>query len=209
MKKLILLLFLCVLAIQTTSAQNEQDSTEKISYDDGIESHWIFGFGLNLTKNSDSQFEGLFKSDNYAFGGVPIYISAETKIANKWTAKAILSSNRWEDGKVYGGQTILGSSEAAPNADYLAFDIGANYYFLNSKKWMPYLSAGMGVSQFGDYYTQENPSILVKPGTVFTINLGLGLNVWFSDHWGLNLNTLGKWGSENLHQYSIGVLYQL
>ena len=209
MKKLILLLFLCVLAIQTTSAQNEQDSTEKTSYDDGIESQWIFGFGLNLTKNSDSQFEGLFKSDNYAFGGVPIYISAETKIANKWTAKAILSSNRWKDGKVYEGETILGASEGGNDAGYLAFDIGANYYFLNSKKWMPYLSAGMGVSQFGDYYTQENPSILVKPGTVFTINLGLGLNVWFSDHWGLNLNTLGKWGSENHHQHSIGVLYQL
>ena len=52
MKKLILLLFLCVLAIQTTSAQNEQDSTEKTSYDDGIESQWIFGLGINLTKNS-------------------------------------------------------------------------------------------------------------------------------------------------------------
>ena len=213
MKKLSLLLLGCALAVHTMSAQNEQDFIEKTSTGNDAGSQWIFGLGINLAYNPDSQFEDLFSNDNYAFGGVPLYISAETNIANKWTAKAVLSSNRWKDGKSYEGQTILGESEGGNDAGYLAFDIAANYYFLNSDMFMPYLSGGMGVSHFGDYITQENPGVLVDPTDVFTFNFGLGINVWFSDQWGLNLNTLGKWGvgsnSTNHHQSSIGVLYQL
>ena len=96
---------------------------------------------------------------------------------------------------------------------YLAFDVAANYYFLGAKTYEPYVSLGMGVSHFGDYSSQENPSNVVDPTDVFTYNVGLGLNVWFSDQWGLNLNTLGKWGvgssSTNSHQTSLGVLYKL
>lgn len=212
MKKLSLLL-LCLLAIHNTSAQNEQDFIENTGGRNDAGSQWIFGFGINTANNSDAQFEDLFNSDHYAFGGVPLYISAETNIANKWTAKAVLSSNRWKDGKVYEGQTIFGKSEGGNDTGYLAFDIAANYYFLNSDTFMPYLSGGMGVSHFGDYQTQNNPGVGVDPTDVFTFNFGLGINVWFSDQWGLNLNTLGKWGvgsnSTNHHQSSIGVLYQL
>ena len=213
MKKLSLLLLVCVLAVQTTSAQTETDFLETTSTENDAGSQWIFGLGINTANNSDAQFEDLFNSDHYAFGGVPLYISAETNIANKWTAKAVLSSNRWKDGKVYEGQTILGESEGGNDSGYLAFDIAANYYFLNSDMFMPYLSGGMGVSHFGDYITQENPGVSVDPTDVFTFNFGLGVNVWFSDQWGINLNTLGKWGvgtnSSNHHQSSIGVLYKL
>ena len=122
MKKLSLLL-LFVLAVHTMSAQNEQDFIEKTSTGNDAGSQWIFGLGINLAYNSDKQFEDLFSNDNYAFGGVPLYISAETNIANKWTAKAVLSSNRWKDGKVYEDQTIFGKSEGGNDAGYLAFDI--------------------------------------------------------------------------------------
>jgi len=213
MKKLSLLLLGCVLAIQITSAQNEQDFIEKTGGGNDAGSQWIFGLGINTANNSDAQFEDLFNSDHYAFGGVPLYISAETNIANKWAAKAVLSSNRWNDGKVYEGQTIFGKSEGGNDAGYLAFDIAANYYFLNSDRFMPYLSGGMGVSHFGDYQTENNTEVGVDPTDVFTFNFGLGVNVWISDQWGINLNTLGKWGvgtnSTNHHQSSIGVLYKL
>jgi hypothetical protein len=57
-------------------------------------------YQFTVNNSGLAQFEDLFNSDdNYAFGGVPLYISAETNIANKWTAKAVLSSNRWKDGK--------------------------------------------------------------------------------------------------------------
>ena len=93
---------------------------------------------------------------------------------------------------------------------YLAFDVAANYYFLGAKTYEPYVSLGMGVSHFGDYTSQENSGVIVDPTDVFTFNFGLGVNVWFSDQWGLNLNTLGKWGfgsrNTNHHQTSLGVL---
>ena len=93
MKKLSLLLLGCVLAVQTTNAQTETDFLETTSTGNDAGSQWIFGLGINTANNSDAQFEDLFNSDHYAFGGVPLYISAETNIANKWTAKAVLSSN--------------------------------------------------------------------------------------------------------------------
>jgi len=77
------------------------------------------------------------------------FTSVRKPTSNKWTAKAVLSSNRWKDGKSYEGQTILGESEGGNDAGYLAFDIAANYYFLNSDMFMPYLSGGMGVVILG------------------------------------------------------------
>ena len=60
------------------------------------------------------------------------------------------------------GETILGQSEGGNDAGYLAFDLGAEYYFLNTKKVAPYLLAGMGVSFFGDYITVANPGCASK-----------------------------------------------
>ena len=67
MKKLSLLLLGCILAVQITSAQNEQDFIEKTGGGNDAGSQWIFGLGINTTNNSDAQFEDLFNSDHYAF----------------------------------------------------------------------------------------------------------------------------------------------
>ncbi len=111
------------------------------------------------------------------------------------------------------GESILGQSEGGNDAGYLAFDLGAEYYFLNTKKVAPYLLAGMGVSFFGDYTTVANPTVQVNTQDVLTLNAGLGANVWFSDHWGINAQVMGKWSMgvkyNNHSQASIGALYKL
>ena len=92
-------------------------------------------------------------------------------------------------------------------------DLVASYYFLDDNTYEPYLSAGMGLSHFGDYMTQESPLRYVTPTEIFTFNVGFGIRFWFSEHWGLNVDALGKWGigigSTNHHQSHLGVLYKI
>jgi len=214
MKKSSLLLVASMFTVLMMNAQNEQESPqEETTPKTGAGTEYVLGLGFNALNNSGAVFEDLTNSDHWAFGGVPVYLSVETNIASKWKAKAILSHNWAKDGKVVDGSTILGESEGGNDMGYLAFDVAANYYFLGAKTYEPYVSLGMGVSHFGDFSSQENPSNLVDPTDVFTYNVGLGLNVWFSDQWGLNLNTLGKWGvgssNTNHHQTSLGVLYKI
>lgn len=217
MKKISLVVVLSFLSIQLSTAQNQQTKTtnqkEELSSNKEQGNQWIFGLGLNTVNNSGAQFKDLSNSDHWAFGRIPFYGSVEPRFTDKWSAKATLSFNYFKDGKVINGETILGQSEGGNDAGYLAFDLAANYYFLTSKKVEPYLLAGMGVSFFGDYTTVANPSLQLKTQDVLTLNAGLGANVWFSDHWGLNVNVIGKWGlnknSTNQSQASIGALFKL
>ena len=114
------------------------------------------------------------------------------------------------------GEKILGKDKGGNDAGYLAFDMNVKYSFsklLDSNAFEPYLFTGVGVSHFGDYYTQENPAELIEDISIFTFNAGLGMNYWFSSTWGVNLNATGKWGvaakSTNHLQSSIGVLYHI
>ncbi len=199
------------------NAQNEQNELEpkkeEVTSNKSASNQWIFGLGFNTVNNSGAGFKDLTNSDHWAFGRIPFYGSVAAQFTNKWAAKATLSSNYFKDGKVINNETILGQSEGGNDAGYLALDLGAQYYFLNTKKVAPYLMAGTGVSFFGDYTTVANPTAQVNTQDIWTLNAGLGANVWFSNHWGLNINLLGKWGlnknSTNHSQASIGALYRL
>jgi outer membrane protein OmpA-like peptidoglycan-associated protein len=87
--------------------------------------------------------------------------------------------------------------------DYYAID-GKISYDLNKligeTNWFdPYIHVGAGYSSIG------------KVGRS-TANAGFGFNTWFSDKWGANFNTMGKWGikegSTKQLQHSAGVVYQ-
>ena len=114
------------------------------------------------------------------------------------------------------GEKIIGEDQGGNDAGYMAFDMNVKYSFsklLNSNAFEPYAFIGAGVSHFGDYKTQENPTELIEDISIFTFNAGLGMNYWFSSTWGVNLNATGKWGvataSTNHLQSSIGVLYHI
>ena len=112
------------------------------------------------------------------------------------------------------GETILGQSEGGNDAGYLAFDLGAEYYFLNTKKVSPLFASRNGSELFWRlYHGSKSWTVRVNTQDVLTLNAGLGANVWFSDHWGLNVTAIGKWGlnknSSNQSQASIGALYKL
>ena len=211
MKKLsftILLSFLCINLISAQGGTNQWDDRNSLS-----DNQWTLGFGVNAVNNSDAQFTDLTNMDHWAFNKIPFYISTEASVANKLRLGAMLSFNYTSNGTVFEGQTILGEDEGGNNAGYLAFDISLKYSFLSSDAFEPYLSVGPGLTHWGDYITQENPTLEVSPLDTFTLNAGFGCNIWFSSTWGINLNATGKWGVAteytNSHQASIGVLYNI
>lgn len=211
MKKLSFTILLSVMCINLIGAQKSN-----IEWDDRSnhsENQWTLGFGVNTINNSDAQFKDLTNVDHWAFSRVPFYVSAETSVANKLRVGAMLSFNYTSEGTVFEGQTILGPDEGGNDAGYTAFDLSLKYSFLSSDAFEPYLSVGTGISHFGDYITKENPSLAVQPINLFTVNAGLGMNIWFSTTWGINLNATGKWGVAkeytNHSQASVGVLYSI
>ena len=210
MKKISFTILLSVLCINLMSAQKDKNWSERTN---PLENQWVVGFGVNAINNSDAQFEELTNSDHWAFAKIPFYVSAETTVASNLSVGATLSFNYFTEGKIYEGETILGKDEGGNDAGYTAFDLALRYSFLKSKTFEPYLSVGTGVSHFGDYRTQENPAVEVEPINIFTLNAGLGMNIWFSATWGVNLNASGKWGVAkdytNHSQASIGVLYSI
>ena len=210
MKKISFTILLSVLCINLMSAQKDKNWSERTN---PLENQWVVGFGVNAINNSDAQFKDLSNSDHWAFAKIPFYVSAETTVASNLSVGATLSFNYFTEGKIYEGKTILGKDEGGNDAGYTAFDLALRYSFLKSKTFEPYLSVGTGVSHFGDYRTQENPAVEVEPINIFTLNAGLGMNIWFSATWGVNLNASGKWGLAkdytNHSQASIGVLYSI
>ena len=209
MKKTTLTILLSVLCINLISAQKDKNWSERKNL---LGNQWTLGFGVNAVNNSDAQFKDLTNSDHWAFNKIPLYVSAETTIDNNLSVGAMLSFNYTSNGTVFEGQNILGPDKGGNNAGYLAFDVSFKYSFLTSDAFEPYLSVGPGLTHWGDYITQENPTLEISPLDTFTLNAGFGCNIWFSSTWGINLNASGKWGfakDTNHSQASIGVLYSL
>ncbi len=210
MKKISGFLLLSMLAVQGMIAQKTTDWNKRM---EPAFNEWVFSFGFNIVNNSGAQFKDLTNDDHYAFDRIPFYGSLETNIANRWKVKGVMSLNYFTGGKIIDGQTIKSKSAGGNGASYGSMDLLASYYFLGNEHYEPYLSAGMGLSHFGDYSTQENPLLYVTPNEMVTFNLGFGIRIWFSEHWGLNLDALGKWGmgagNTNHHQSHLGVLYKI
>ena len=210
MKKISGFLLLSMLAVQDLVAQKTIDWNQRM---EPAFYEWVFGFGFNTVNNSGAQFKELSNVDHYAFGRIPFYGSLETNIAYRWKVKGLVSLNYFTDGKIFDGQTIKGKSVGGNVAGYGSMDLLASYYLLENDTYEPYLSAGMGLSHFGDYVALENPLRYLTPTEMFTFNFGFGIRIWFSAHWGLNLDALGKWGigvgSTNHHQSHLGVLYKI
>ena len=216
MKKISYILLLTLISINILSAQKWNDRKENNRKNLQENNRWILGFGVNGLNNSGDVTKNLTKADNWTFAKIPFYLSAEVILDEQFSLASILSLNYFTEGKIFESETIFGKEEGGNDAGYLAFDMNVKYSFsklLDSNAFEPYLFMGVGVSHFGDYYTQENPAELIEDISIFTFNAGFGMNYWFSSNWGVNLNATGKWGiaatSTNHLQSSIGVLYHI
>ncbi|MFD0798528.1 OmpA family protein [Maribacter chungangensis] len=191
------LLIAAVLFCTTISAQEDLQITAKDSI---VQSSWIFGVGVNAVDDSGNVFSGLFNvSDEWNMVPFPSRISIGRYFKSGLGIEAIGTYNQYMEGNIIDG---VPSPE---NIDYFGMDARLTYdlnKIIGQTGWFdPYVGVGIG-------YTDANR---LGRGTY---NAAVGFRTWFSDRWGLDFNSTGKWsiGSENgvtNHiQHAAGVVYQ-
>jgi len=187
--------FLCAISFNYSSAQELQLTAK----DSVVASSWVLGIGYNIVDDSATPFgDDIFSiKDTWNALPYPSSISIGKTFKNGLGVKAIGSYNKYDIGKKVDGAINL------VERDYYAID-GMVSYDLNKivgeTGWFdPFVHVGAGYSDIGSVGRA-------------TANAGFGFNTWFSDRWGLNFNTMGKWGIEKgttkQLQHSAGVVFR-
>lgn len=187
-------LFLC------SSMSAQEDNLQITSKDSIVTSSWMFGVGVNAVDDSGNVFNGLFDvSDEWNMVPFPSRISIGRYFRSGLGIEAIGTYNQYKEGNIIDG---IPSPE---NIDYFGIDARLTYdlnKIIGQTGWFdPYVGVGLG-------YTDANN---LGRGTY---NAVVGFRTWFSDRWGLDFSSSGKWsmGSENgvtNHlQHAAGVVYQ-
>lgn len=194
-KYLSLLLFVSVANI--TFSQEDLQITAKDSI---VQSSWIFGVGINAVDDSGNIFDGLFNvGDEWNMVPFPSRISIGRYFKNGLGIEAIGSYNKYKEGN------IIDKNVNPSDIDYFGLDARITYdlnQIIGQTGWFdPYVGIGAG-------YTDANN---LGRGTY---NAVVGFRTWFSDRWGLDFSSSGKWamsqdnGATNHIQHAAGVVYQ-
>ncbi len=164
-----------------------------------VESYWLVGLGMNIVDDSGDEFRELFDiRDAWNIAPYPSRIHIGRYLKNGVGFEAIGSYNVYKRGKV------VDEIELADDVDYLSVDFRISYdlnKILGETGFFdPYVGIGAG-------YTDANDQ---GRGTY---NAVMGFRTWFSDHWGLDVNTTGKWAmstenATNHIQHALGVTYR-
>ncbi|CAG2535307.1 Outer membrane protein OmpA [Maribacter dokdonensis] len=194
--KIFSFIFLLMLS-SVTFAQDELQITAKDSI---VQSSWIVGIGLNAVDDSGNVFDGIFNvGKEWNIVPFPSRVNIGRYFKNGLGLEAIGAYNTYMEGNIIDGNVI------SEDIDYYSFD-GRITYDLNKiigqTGWFdPYVGIGAG-------YTDAN-----NKGRG-TYNAVVGFRTWFSDRWGLDFNSSGKWamsqadGATNHIQHAAGVVYQ-
>ncbi len=162
-------------------------------------SSWIFGVGFNAVDDAGSEFSDVFNfSDNWNIVPFPSRLSVGRYFKSGLGLEAIGAFNRYQEGNIVDGDILM------EDINYYALDIRANYALnkiIGETGWFdPYVGVGIG-------YTDAN-----NQGRG-TYNANIGFRTWFSDKWGLDFSSMGKWtmnseNSTNHIQHAAGVVYR-
>ncbi|WP_222983918.1 OmpA family protein [Flagellimonas meishanensis] len=164
-----------------------------------VQSFWMVGLGINIVDDSGDEFGDLLDlSDGWNMVPFPSRISIGRYFKNGLGVEAIGSYNRYKAGK------IVDNNVNPEDVDYLGLDFRVSYdlnMILGETGFFdPYIGIGAG-------YTDAN-----NQGRG-TYNAVVGFRTWFSEHWGLDFNSTGKWtmnteNSSNHIQHALGVAYR-
>ena len=164
--------------------------------DSTITSFWLAGLGINIVDDSWRARQDFALADMWNVVPYPSRLSFGRYFRSGIGVELIGSYNKFKEGKIIDGAVNTEES------DYWAVDTRVSYD-LNKLVgetgfFDPYLGAGLG-------YTQTD----VRRRTA---NAVIGFRLWFSEKWGADLNTSGKWGldseSTNHIQHAAGVVYR-
>ncbi|UWX56061.1 OmpA family protein [Maribacter litopenaei] len=183
--------------VNSSLAQEDLQITSKDSI---IESSWMVGIGFNAVDDSGNVFDGLFNfNDEWNILPYPSRVSLGRYFKSGLGLEAIGTINKYKEGKIIDAQVNQEES------NYYALDARVTYdlnKIIGETGWFdPYVGVGAG-------YTEANN---LGRGTYNAI---VGFRTWFSDKWGLDFNSSGKWamsqsdGATNHIQHAVGVVYQ-
>lgn len=193
LKKEIFLVFL----IANTFIIHSQ-APELTKKDSTIVSSWIFGIGFNIVDNSDDRFHKLFDfKEGWNAVPFPSRISVGKYFKSGLGLEAIASYNKYKKGKIADGLPLTDDKDYYSIDSRLSYDLNK---IIGETGWFdPYVGVGAG-------YTHSND---ISRGTY---NAVLGFRTWFSDRWGLDINTSGKWTMNRNYtdhlQHAVGVVYR-
>ena len=176
-----------------------QDELQLTSKDSIIQSSWMFGIGYNIVDDSGDVFDQLFSVDEqWNAVAFPSRLSIGRYFKNGLGLEAIGTYNKYKVGKTVDNR--INASETT----YLGLDARLTYdlnKLIGETGWFdPYVGVGAG-------YTDANDQ------TRGTYNAVVGFRAWFSDRWGIDLSSSGKWAmgndeATNHIQHAAGVVYQ-
>ncbi|WP_318308090.1 OmpA family protein [Flagellimonas crocea] len=181
------------------SAMAFAQDLELTKKDSLVQSYWLVTLGTNIVDDSGDEFGELFDfSEGWNMVPYPSRVSVGRYFKNGLGLEAIGSYNRYKEGKV------VDNNINPEDVDYWGLDFRVSYdlnMILGETGFFdPYIGIGAG-------YTDAN-----NQGRG-TYNAVIGFRTWFSDHWGLDFNSTGKWAMDtenatNHIQHALGVAYR-
>src|SRR6056297_545261 len=191
-------LTMLVMAIFSFTLTFAQD-VEWTKKDSIVQSYWLVTVGVNAVDDSGDEFGELFDfKEGWNMVPYPSRASIGRYFKSGIGLEAIGSYNRYKEGK------IVDNVVNPEDIDYWGLDFRVSYdlnMILGETGFFdPYIGIGAG-------YTDAN-----NQGRG-TYNAVLGFRTWFSDHWGVDFNSTGKWAMDtenatNHIQHAVGVAYR-
>ncbi|RTE51710.1 OmpA family protein [Arenibacter aquaticus] len=191
----LILVVLWMISFNINSAQELRMSSKDYT----VTSSWMLGLGYNFVDDSGYRGEGLFDfKENWNAVAFPSRVSIGRYFESGLGFEGIITYNKYKVGKIING--AVNSVET----DYLAFDTRLSYdlnkIIGDTGFFDPYVGVGLGYADVNDEFTG-------------TYNAVVGFRTWFSDRFGLDINSSGKWGmgsgAGNHLQHAVGVVYRL
>lgn len=187
----------CFLLFLSKSAFSQEQSLN--AKDTVVQSFWLVTLGTNIVDDSGDEFRELFDiKEGWNMVPFPSRASLGYYFKNRVGLELVGTYNKYRSGK------IVDDVPNVSDVDYFAADFRVSYdlnHILEGTGFFdPYLGFGAG-------YANANNQ---RRGT---FNAVLGFRTWFSDHWGLDLSSTGKWAmnteiATNHIQHAIGVAYR-
>ncbi|TLP80532.1 OmpA family protein [Maribacter sp. ACAM166] len=177
-----------------------QDDLQITAKDSIVQSSWMIGVGFNAVDDAGNVFDGFFNiTDEWNMVPFPSRVSIGRYFKNGLGVEAIGTYNTYQKGNTIDNRV---NSESI---DYYGLDARITYdlnKIIGQTGWFdPYVGIGAG------YTDADN----LGRGTY---NAVVGFRTWFSDRWGLDFSSSGKWamsqsdGASNHIQHAAGVVYQ-
>ncbi len=182
-----------------TQTYSQEENLQLTAKDSIVQSSWMFGVGYNIVDDSGDVFDKLFSvDDQWNAVAFPSRLSIGRYFKSGLGLEAIGTYNKYKVGK------IIDDNVNAVETTYLGLDARLSYdlnKIIGETGWFdPYVGVGVGYTDAND---QERG----------TYNAVVGFRAWFSDRWGIDLSSSGKWAMDkteatNHIQHAAGVVYQ-